>query len=269
MEASDDVRSDTSALGAGITVKKDVAYGNDAAHRLDVYVPATAKGAPILFMVHGGAWRLGDKGADKVVTNKVAHWVSSKGYIFITTNYRLDGINPIEQAQEVAQALAFAQKSAPGWGGDAARLVLMGHSAGAHLVSLLAADAEFARAAGAKPWLGTIALDSAAYDIKDIMQRSHYRFYDRVFGRDEQFWKQASPLQRLTSKAAPFLAVCSSNRDDSCPQAEAFVGKAKSLGGQASLVRVPMSHADINGELGLAGDYTKQVDAFIATLGLP
>ena len=72
----------------------DLAYGSDAAQRLDVYVPAHASG-PIIVMVHGGGWRDGDKALPSVVDNKIAHWVAA-GTIFISIDYRmLPGTDPL------------------------------------------------------------------------------------------------------------------------------------------------------------------------------
>src|SRR3546814_1535129 len=80
--------------------------------------------------------------------------------------------DPVTQAADVGHALAAVQARAAGWGGDPARILLIGHSAGAHLVAFLAADAGFAKRQGAKPWLGTVSLDSAALDVVELMQRS-------------------------------------------------------------------------------------------------
>ena len=73
---------------AGARVMRDVAYGNDARQRFDVYLPAQAKEAPVIFMVHGGGWKRGDKAMRSVVDNKVARWVPA-GFIVISVNYRL------------------------------------------------------------------------------------------------------------------------------------------------------------------------------------
>jgi arylformamidase len=248
--------------------KTDLAYGADPSQRLDVYIPAGAKAAPILFVVHGGAWRIGDKAADAIVVNKVRAW-RSKGYVVTSTNYRLDDANPLEQASDVAQALSFVQKNATSWGADPNKVVLLGHSSGAHLVSLLASDFELAEREACRPWLATVALDSAAYDVEAIMKGQHMRFYDRVFGSQPEFWREASPFHRLKQLRAPFLAVCSSARSDSCPQAEAFVAKARALGGDARVVPVPLSHREINKELGEPGPYTDEVQRFIQQQRLP
>jgi len=254
---------------AGTRIEREIAYGADPAQRLDLYRPAQAEGAPILVMVHGGGWQRGDKGNPGVVDNKVNHWIS-KGYIFVSTNYRMvPQADPIAQAGDVAQAVAYVQAHAMEWGGNPVRVVLMGHSAGAHLVALLAAAPEIATRAGVQPWLGTIALDSGAYNVVDIMRRPHLELYDRAFGTDEQLWQAASPTLRLAAVPAPLLLVCSIRRTDSCPPTEAFAEKVRSLKGRAEVAPVDLSHGKINHLLGTAGDYTATVDTFLQSLGLP
>lgn len=246
---------------------QDVAYGNDPAQKLDVYAPATpVQGAPVVFMVHGGAWAIGDKGSSNVVRHKAARWLP-KGLLFTSVNYRLlPKADPLEQARDVARALAFAQQQAAAWGGDAGKFVLMGHSAGAHLVSLLTADPALAREQGAKPWLGTVSLDSAAFDVPAIMGARHARLYDRAFGKDPNFWAATSPLHQLKQAQAPLLAVCSSRRDDACPQAQAFAAKATALGMRASVLPQDRTHAEINDDLGQPGAYTEAVEDFLRSL---
>lgn len=257
-------------LPPGASVERNVAYGEDPAQTLDVYRPAHAEGAPVIFMVHGGGWRLGDKGMSRSVKNKVTHWVG-KGYVLVSMNYRmLPEARPIEQAHDVAEALAFSQGKAKTWGADPARFVLVGHSSGAHLASLLTADPELASRAGAKPWLGTVSLDSAAFDVVSIMRAQHFGLYDKAFGKDPGYWHDASPLHLLNGKlAAPMIAVCSSRRSDSCTQAQAFAAKASSLGGRVVVLPVDLSHGDVNDQLGIAGPYTAGVESFMRTLGLP
>ena len=253
-------------LPAGIRVLRDVPYGKDPLERFDVYAPEHAQDAPVILMVHGGAWFFGDKSGRGVVENKVARWVP-RGCIVVSVDYPMvPDADPLQQAQAVARALAVAQREAPQWGGDPRRFVLMGHSAGAHLVALLGAEPALATAQGAQPWLGTVALDSAAYDVAQIMRGPHDGFYDRAFGKDPAFWTATSPTQQLHARIAPFLAVCSTRRRDSCPAAEVFVDKAKSFGTAASVLREDLSHAQINEELGLPSHYSAQVDDFMASL---
>jgi arylformamidase len=244
-----------------------LSYGDHSEQTLDVFAPKVARQAPVIFMVHGGAWRFGDKDNKRVVTNKVARWLP-QGYIFVSINYRmLPDLNGLQQADDVARALAYAQAHARDWGGDPNRFILMGHSAGAHLVALLNAAPAKAYAFGAKPWLGTVALDSAAYDIPSVMAQKHYRFYDKAFGLYRETWEQASPYYVITGDARPLLAVCSTKRPDKpCDQVHAFASKAKSLNVNVQTLEQPLSHKEINETLGLPGDYTDVVETFMKSL---
>ena len=257
-------------LPPGARVEKDLAYGGDPLQRLDVYHPASAQNAPVIFMVHGGGWTRGSKNLWRVVKNKVSHWVG-KGYILVSTNYRMvPAADPVTQADDVAKALAYVQSHLKSWNGDPSRIVVMGHSSGAQLVALLTADPSIAAHQGAAPWLATVSLDSAAMNVEQLMNRRHFRLYDQVFKNDPAYWRQASPTLRLAGKpVAPMLAVCSSRRADSCPQARAFAAKATQLGGRVTVLPVDLTHPEINAYLGTGGAYTDGVDGFLKSVGLP
>lgn len=260
---------ETAAPPAGVRLLADQPYGPDPRQRLDVYLPPKAQqGAPVLVMVHGGAWMFGDKAAASVVNRKIEHWVREQGFILVSVSYRfVPQVDVMQQAQDVARAVAAAQANAPSWGGDAGSFVLMGYSAGAHLVALLSASPSIARQQGARPWLGAVALDSAALDTVALMQRRHMPFYDRVFGSDPAFWRTVSPTDALAPGAPPMLLVCSTQRrDGSCTQARQFAARIGATGGRAEVVPEDLSHAQINSELGLPGAYTSAVDAFVRSL---
>jgi acetyl esterase/lipase len=263
-DGSDDDHA-THAAPAGTRLIPDIAYGLDKAQRFDVYVAdrPSAGPAPVIFFVHGGGWSRGDKTNQRVIEPKVAHWVA-QGYVVISSNYRMLPTPVAQQAEDVAAAIAFAQSQAGLWGGDAKRFILMGHSAGAHLVALIAAGAP--TAAKPQPWVGTVMLDSAALDVPVIMNNRHLGLYDRAFGADPQAWNAVSPIAQLTHATAPMLAVCSSRRRESCPTSDRFVAKANGLGGHARVLREDLSHGEINATLGAASDYTTQVDAFLQSL---
>lgn len=254
----------------GVKVLRNVVYGPDKLQAMDVYLPPEsnlgAKAAPVILMVHGGGWRIGDKRHPPVVENKVARWVP-KGFIFISVNYPMvPDSDPVEQADDIARALAAAQSAAPGWGGGPARFILMGHSAGAHLVSLLNADPSRAAKLGAKPWLGTVSLDSGALDVPAIMNHRHPRLYDEAFGGDPALWEASSPIHHLTKHSPPWLGVCSSNRRTSCGTNRIYAARATELGTRAETLGQPLSHGEINDELGKSGAYTDAVEAFMTSL---
>lgn len=251
----------------------DLAYGPRALQTLDVY-RAHGGGpgpAPVVLMVHGGGWCVGDKAAGGVVEAKQARW-TARGIAFVSVNYPMvaDGDNALAQAHHIARALAFVQTHASEWGGDPSRVVLMGHSAGAHLVSLVNASAALRAAEGARPALGTVSLDAGAVDV--VTQMPHvYPFlktrYREAFGTAESDWIAASPFHQLGGGAGPWLGVCSTQRqDDPCAQARAYADKSRALGITAEVLPQAKNHGAINKTLGEPGPYTDAVEHFLARL---
>ena len=266
------------ALSAGVQRIADVPYGTDPAQRMDVYVPtspttgtnslvASAVRAPVIFMVHGGGWRHGDKAMGRVVQEKVNRWVP-KGFILISINYRMLPDAPVAvQERDVQAALMAAQQRAGTWGGDPSRFILMGHSAGAHLVALLNARAPQALREGAWPWLGTVSLDSAMMNVPARMRAPHLPLYDDAFGTDPAYWVAMSPFHQWTAGAPPMQMVCSTQRaDDPCQQSDAMARHVRNQGGRAEVLPQDLSHGEINAQLGLESPYTRAVEAFMGSL---
>ena len=251
---------------------KDVSYGSQARQKLDVYFTRRGdKPAPVIVMVHGGGWCVGDKALSSVTRGKQEHW-GAKGFVFVSVNYPMitDGSRALQQAESVARAVAYVQQHASEWGGDPQRVILMGHSAGAHLISLVNADARLRAAAGVRPYLGAVSLDSGATNVVTQMSRSMPAMKGRfieAFGSDEAGWIQASPYHRLDRTAAPWLGVCSTKRpDDSCGQAREYAEKSNSLGVRATVLPVDKKHGPVNKDLGEDGGYTSEVDRFLGGL---
>lgn len=244
---------------------KDVSYGADEAQAMDVYYEEGVKDAPVIFMVHGGGWHRGDKVRAGVIKNKIARWVP-RGFIFVSVNYRMPEGDVATQRDDIIRALAKAQALAPSWGGDASKFIIMGHSAGGHLVSLVGADPKKAYAKGVKPWLGTISLDSGALDVPKTMGMKHPKLFDNAFGADPKNWEALSPVHQVTAGTLPWLSVCSLRRADSCPHSVEYAEKAVLAGGKAKVLKEKLSHAEINKELGLPGMYTMQVEGFMTSL---
>ncbi|PZP58351.1 MAG: esterase [Pseudoxanthomonas spadix] len=257
--------SQSQSLPPGARVLREVAYGHDPAQRYDVYAPAGAHGLPIIAMVHGGGWSNGDKDNPGLATPKAAYWLP-RGYVLVSINYRmLPDADPALQARDVAAAVAHLQQHARDWGGDPTRTVLMGHSAGAHLVALLGADVAALAQAGAQRPRAVIALDSAAMNVVQIMQARHFPLYDRAFGDDPRSWSAVSPWHHLSRDSLPMLAVCSSRREDSCAQARGLAQRARTFGVAVQVLPEDLSHMQINRSLGEPSDYTRAVDAYLAS----
>lgn len=241
----------------------DISYGTGALQKFDLYSPPAPKAAPLIIMVHGGAWRFGDKANSGVVKNKAAYW-TQKGYIFASVNYpMMPKATPYAQAQSVAKAVAFIQKNATNYGIDPRRIILMGHSAGAHLVTLVSADKALQKQAGVAPWAGTVSLDTGALDIPKIMTGKPQRFYVKAFGSDPKLWRKTSPMLVLRQRTEPVLLVCSRQRRGVCKTVKTYADKAKSYGSRARVLPVDLSHKQINETLGTATQYTRLVDKWI------
>lgn len=244
--------------------ERDIAYGPDRRQRFDAYVPGTPRG-PLLLLVHGGAWSGGDKRSAAVLA-KVRYW-TARGYVVVSTNYRLlPHAHPLEQARDVARALAQVQRRASGWGADSSLCVLMGHSSGAHLVALLSAEPALAREQGADPWRGTVCLDNPAFDVPQRMDARHAKLYDRAFGTNHGYWRTVSPLHVLARDARPVLAVCSTRNEAACAQAQAFAARAARSGVKVLVQPVALGHMDLDRQLGLPGPYSEAVERWISSI---
>ena len=101
------------------------------------------------------------------------------------------------------------------------------------------------------------------------MRAPHAPLYDDAFGADPRYWVSASPLAQLGQRTAPVLAVCSSPRPRSCQSHAAFVSRARALGSRAQLLPEALSHREINVMLGEANAYTRAVEEFLHSVGVP
>jgi arylformamidase len=132
---------------------RDVPYRSDAAadpirHRLDLFVPRGKRGVPVVVVVHGGGWVMGDNRCCGLQSS-VGHFLASQGFLAVLPNYRLSPlVTHPEHVKDVARAVRWTRDHIAEHGGDPDRIYLLGHSAGGHLVALLATDESYLRAEG-------------------------------------------------------------------------------------------------------------------------
>ena len=111
----------------GLTVTADQAYGEHERHRLDVYAPEGAEDLPVLLFVHGGGFVRGDKAG----AANIGRWFAHHGVVAVTMNYRYAPESTFPMgAEDVAGALAWIRENIAAAGGDPARIVIAGNSAG-------------------------------------------------------------------------------------------------------------------------------------------
>ncbi len=136
----------TTVPGSGFRKLTDIAYGEDPRQRLDLYIPETPDPARrVVVFIYGGAWTSGRR-QDYLF---VAQALADAGFHVVVPDYRLSP-NPRFPGfvEDGASAMRWAQDNVAAHGGDASRIFLAGHSAGAHIALMLAADTPYLRQAG-------------------------------------------------------------------------------------------------------------------------
>ena len=200
----------------GVDIQRDLAYGTDPLHTLDVY---TMRGAgtnrPVLLFVHGGGFTRGDKDGAFHPDN-IPLWAAKEGLVGITINYRLAPANPRPAgAQDLAAAIAWARANAERFGGDPDRNFLLGHTAGGNHVADYVGNPsvqgpELASVKGA-------ALLSPNYFAAPGSEAHAY------YGVDWDLNSRAGTVRRLTESGVPvFLADAEFDPDDMLHTAEAL-----------------------------------------------
>ncbi|MFO0878033.1 MAG: alpha/beta hydrolase [Gemmataceae bacterium] len=235
---------------------KDVVYydGDDqhkVKHKLDLYLPKGLKGFPVLFFVHGGAWVHGDKDTFGLYGLFAAAY-AKQGIGVVVTNYRLSpAVQHPEHIRDVARAFAWCCKNIERHGGRADQLFLCGHSAGAHLVSLLASDLTYLTAhklttsaiRGVIPISGPLVLPPG--------------FMPRVFGSARDASVNASPIKHVHEKMPPFLILYADKDLPGCDRkpSEKFCKAVRDKGNEAEVVEITGSdHIRIMVSAGAAKD---------------
>jgi acetyl esterase/lipase len=162
---------------------------------LDVHAPKGAKNLPVVVYVHGGYWKAGDKGQ----VGRLPEFFGTAGYLLVSVNYRLSpAAKHPEHIQDVARAVAWVHDNIAKHGGEPEQLYLTGHSAGAHLVALLGADAKRLEDVGKslKVLRAVVPFDSAAMDLREIAKNDRRADspYRAAFGEKPEDWADASPI---------------------------------------------------------------------------
>ncbi|MBI2806850.1 MAG: alpha/beta hydrolase [Planctomycetes bacterium] len=229
---------------------KDVAYydgpeTNARRHRIDLFLPTGKTDFPVVVLVHGGAWMVGDNRCCGLYS-AVGEYLASQGIGAVLPNYRLSpSVKHPEHIKDLARAFAWTRRTIKQYGGDPTQLFLVGHSAGGHLVALLATDEQYLKAEGclATDIRGVIGI-SGVYHIpagqaevelggtskrsltlaemaplrgesspRDpiAMPRSGVPFsvniFAPAFGNDPQARRAASPVHHVRRGLPPFLLI--------------------------------------------------------------
>ncbi len=227
-----------------------MAYGSDPAQTLDFWPGKTDSkpniARPLVIFVHGGGWKRGSK--DNATGRYKSVHYQQLGYAFASIDYRLvPGATVEQQAQDVADAVAFLRRRAATLGVDPGRIVLVG------------TDMRYFAKAGLSPDAvrGIIPLDGAAYDVAAQMAQSG-RFmkgtYEQAFGTDPARQQALSPTRHAARPNAPAFLILHVDRDDGTAQSQALAAALKRAGTPVEIRALEgrglRGHMQINRQMG-------------------
>jgi len=260
-------------------VKRNIPYADPADERqvLDVSSPANAKNLPVVFWIHGGGWQTGDK-SDVQIKPQV---FMDKGFVFVSTNYRLWPKNDMGTiVRDVAKAMRWVHDHIADFGGDPKRILVMGHSAGAQLAALICTDEKYLKAEGLSLNItkACVPVDGDTYDIPAIIEVAETRWRvhglptpkgtHRVkFGNDPEKHKDFSAVTHVAKDKGipPFFILYVAGHPDTNAQAQRLGNVLKEAGLPATLFGArDTDHGKVNANIGQPDDpATKALFEFI------
>ncbi|MDD2722611.1 MAG: alpha/beta hydrolase [Methylovulum sp.] len=215
--------------------KQTMAYGTNNLQQFDFYPTTNGnRRAPLVLFVHGGGWKRGSKDtADG--SWKAPHYIGL-GYAYASINYRLVPNSTVEdEAADVAAALRYLIDHADQLSFDPGRIVIMGHSAGAHLVALVGTDEQYLKHAGLSfaSIAGVLPIDGAAYDVSRQIKEGNDFMHDtyiQVFGEDPARQHALSPTLHAQVPNAPAFLIIHVQRTDGVAQSKELEASLKQAG---------------------------------------
>jgi arylformamidase len=251
-------------LAANSIVTRDIPYtqavGSGAElQTLDIYAPEKAEALPVVVYVHGGGWSRGDKrevGSQPKMFNE-------SGVVLVAVNYRLSPeVKYPTHVNDIAAGIAWVRAHIARYGGNPQKLVVMGHSAGSHLASLVATHPEPLGKQGMKvsELKGAISLDGSGFDLVERLKTGEEKVsaaYTRAFGSDRAVFADASPIEQVKRGARPPAFLLTYVKADSVnyTQAKAFADQVLAAGGRAELAYIEgKDHATLASDLGTSRD---------------
>lgn len=220
----------------------NVAYGDDARQKLDIYLPKpnAVGGSAVLIFFHGGSWRDGEREGYGFLGRAFA----ARGFVTVIADYRkAPRVRFPAFVEDTAAAIAWAHANIAKHNGDAERIFVMGHSAGAHIAMMTALDPQWLAAKNLTPDVikGVIGL-AGPYDFLPLTTESS----QIALGQ----WPDLTETQPITFARAdaPPLLLLTGDKDTVVKPRNSKILSAKiqALGGQQQLQIYPdVDHADI------------------------
>lgn len=184
-------------------------------HKLDLYLPEGKKEFPVLFFVHGGGWHTGDRNYFGVYSS-LAKFYAKRGVGTVVPSYRLSPkVKHPEHIRDVARAFAWTYKNISKHGGNPNQIIISGHSAGGHLVALLATNDKYLKAQGL-----TVDAIKGAIPISGVFALPG-TFLSSIFTKDPKIRKDAAPVNHAKEGLPPFLILYADRDFPGCGKSSA------------------------------------------------
>ncbi|MGO4396068.1 alpha/beta hydrolase [Variovorax sp. M-6] len=187
----------------GWHLQRDLRYGEHPGQVLDLYRPSGAHRAPVVVFVHGGAFVRGAKNINAQMYGNVLAWFARHGCVGVNVEYRLapEAVYPAG-AHDVAAACQWVDKHVADWGGDPARICLIGHSAGGTHAATYVYDPVME---GTGQALRCLVLISARLRADNLPENPNAAGVEAYFGSDPARYAARSPLSHAARSAIPLL----------------------------------------------------------------
>lgn len=191
----------------GVKVSRNQAYGKHARQILDVYAPSSASNAPVIMFVHGGAFVDGEKDRTDEIYSNVLYFFARHGMVGINMEFRLA---PEAQypggAEDVGLAVAWARENVAKFGGDAKKIFVMGHSAGAAHAGLYAYDKRLWPASGVG--VAGLIVVSGRVRADNLPENPNAKKVEAYFSTDTKRMEDGSPVNHVNAASVPtFVAM--------------------------------------------------------------
>jgi arylformamidase len=245
-------RRESEATRRALGPKLDVAYGPHPRHRLDIFPCTSPRSlAPIAVFFHGGFWR----SRDKADYSYVANGLGSLGCVVAVVNYPLCPAATLDDLViSTRHAVRWLGDHADQFGGDASRLYVTGHSAGAHLAAMCCCgDGTNPSELPAGAIKGAL-LTSGLYELEPV--RLCFANADVRLDADQVARLSPSRLRPVALAGSAIVASGTAETDEFEWQANELVGALKRHGADARTVRVKgANHYTIVPQLAAAGTF--------------
>jgi arylformamidase len=238
---------------ATVPMAADVAYGPDSTETVDLFFPrGKRERLPVHMFIHGGYWRM----FSKRDYSYIAETVTNAGAIAIIVDYALmPAVRMATIVDQIRRARRWVDEHIASHGGDPGMLTVSGHSAGAHLATLLFDDAS--RPSGIK---GALLL-GGIYDLRPLQES----FLAAEIALTDEEVERFSPINHNFDPAVNVkLAVGVNETPPFHRQAATFAERLRMQGLAVSHTNlVATNHMSSARDLGLAGT---QAEALLASL---